>query len=111
MKSTVFQPNQVKSHTAHAKNIFYSVFATSRGGPNRIRLMWHLRRGHMTNAVIAKLLRLNYLTVKYHLQVLERNNLVIHTGEKRNVTFSVSTFFEINSGLFDEICKIKPELM
>ncbi|MDE1765605.1 MAG: winged helix-turn-helix transcriptional regulator [Thaumarchaeota archaeon] len=106
MKSTVFQPNQVRSHTAYAKNVFYSVFVTSRGGPNRTRLMWLIRRGHVTNARVAKLLGLNYLTVKYHLQVLERNNLVIHKGEKRNVMFSISTFFEINSVLFDEICRL-----
>jgi len=48
-------------------------------------------------------LDLDYKAIQHHLEVLEKNNLVIKTGNRYGLTFYVSVLFENNEIVFDEI--------
>ena len=48
-------------------------------------------------------LDLDYKAIQHHLQILEKNNLVIQTGNRYGLTFCVSGLFENNEFVFDEI--------
>jgi len=48
-------------------------------------------------------LDLDYKAIQHHLKVLEKNNLVIKTGNRYGLTFYVSVLFENNEIVFDEI--------
>ncbi len=87
----------------HAKNLLWMVFANSRGGHNRIKLVLTLKKSSLNAHQLAKELRLNYRAIQHHLNVLEKNNLVSHVGEKYGITYFISTFLEVNMEVFDEI--------
>ena len=48
-------------------------------------------------------LDLDYKAIQHHLKVLEKNNLIIKTGNRYGLTFYVSVLFENNEIVFDEI--------
>ena len=87
----------------YAKRLLWFVFAGSKGGINRIRLISVLRKTPLNTNQLAKELGLDYKAIQHHLTVLEKNNLVTKVGDKYGVTFFISTFLEVNLETFDEI--------
>jgi len=88
-----------------AKRLFWYLFAGSRGGNTRIKIIMLLKdRPYNTNQ-LAELLGLDYKAIQHHLGVLEKNNLISREGEKYDVIFFPSTYLEVNSDSFDEIYK------
>ncbi len=89
----------------YAKNLLWMVFANSRGGQNRIKIVLTLKKSSLNAHQLAKELRLNYRAIQHHITVLEKNNLVSHVGEKYGTTYFLSTFLEVNMGIFDRIVR------
>jgi predicted transcriptional regulator len=87
----------------HAKRLLWFVFAGSRGGLNRLRIISALKDKPMNTNQLANELGLDYKAIQHHINVLEKNNLISKEGEKYGVTFFVSTFLEVNMETFDEI--------
>lgn len=89
----------------YARRLLWFVFAGSRGGLNRLRIISILKKKpHNTNQ-LANELGLDYKAIQHHINVLKKNNLIIKEGEKYGVTFFISTFLEVNMDTFDEIAK------
>ncbi|MDX1372356.1 MAG: winged helix-turn-helix domain-containing protein [Nitrososphaeraceae archaeon] len=89
----------------HAKRLLWFVFAGSRGGLNRLRLIQKIKeKSHNANQ-LAKELDLDYKAILHHISVLEKNNLITKEGEKYGVTYFISTFLEVNMETFEEIAK------
>ena len=86
-----------------AKRLLWFVFAGTRGGLNRMKLILALKNQPLNANQLAKELGLDYKAIQHHIKVLEKNNLVTKAGEKYGVTFFVSTFLEVNMESFDEI--------
>jgi predicted transcriptional regulator len=87
----------------YAKRLLWFVFAGSKGGLNRIRLISAIRKTPLNANQLAKELRLDYKAIQHHLGVLDKNNLVAKVGDKYGATYFVSTFLEVNMETFDEI--------
>ncbi len=87
----------------YAKNLFIFVFASSRGGENRVRIMNVLQKSPSNANQLANELGLNYRAIQHHLEVLEKNNMITKVGEKYGVTWFVSQFFEVNKVTYEEI--------
>jgi DNA-binding MarR family transcriptional regulator len=87
-----------------AKRLFWYLFAGSRGGDTRIRIITLLKqRPHNTNQ-LAGALGLDYKAIQHHINVLEKNNLITRQGEKYAVLFFISPYLEVNNDAFEEIC-------
>ncbi len=86
-----------------AKRLLWFVFAGTRGGLNRMKLILALKNQPLNANQLAKELGLDYKAIQHHIKVLEKNNLVTKAGEKYGVTFFISTFLEVNIESFDEI--------
>ena len=86
-----------------AKRLLWFVFAGTRGGLNRMKLILALKNQPLNANQLAKELGLDYKAIQHHIKVLEKNNLVTKAGEKYGVTFFISTFLEVNMESFDEI--------
>ena len=86
-----------------ARRLLWFVFAGSRGGLNRLRIISTLKDKPMNTNQLANELGLDYKAIQHHIHVLEKNNLISKEGEKYGVTFFVSTFLEVNMETFDEI--------
>jgi len=83
--------------------VFLGLFVGSRGAPNRIRIMSALRKMSSNRNQLSILLGIEYKAIQHHLKVLEKNNLVIKTGNYYGIVYCVSPLFENNEIVFDEI--------
>ncbi len=87
----------------HAKRLLWFVFAGSRGGLNRLRIISTIKQKPLNTNQLAKELGLDYKAIQHHITVLKKNNLISKEGEKYGVTYFISTFLEVNMETFDEI--------
>ncbi len=85
------------------KTLFWLLFAGSRGSDNRIRIMSVLRKRPLNKNQLSTELGIDYKGIQHHLQILKENNLVTQVDNKYASLFFVSTFFEANEAVFDEI--------
>ena len=86
-----------------ARRLLWFVFAGSRGGLNRLRIISTIKDKPMNTNQLANELGLDYKAIQHHINVLEKNNLISKEGEKYGVTYFVSTFLEVNMETFHEI--------
>ena len=89
----------------HSKRLLWFVFAGSRGGFNRLRLIRTIKEKPLNANQLAKELKLDYKAIQHHVKVLEKNNIITKVGEKYNVTYFISTFLEVNIDTFNEIAE------
>jgi predicted transcriptional regulator len=87
----------------YAKRLLWFVFAGSRGGLNRLRLVNNIRQRPLNANQLAKEMKLDYKAIMHHVTVLEKNNIITRVGEKYNITFFISAFLEANIESFEEI--------
>ena len=86
-----------------AKRLLWFLFAGSRGGENRIRIIDFLKKRPYNTNQLADALGVDYKLVQHHIGVLERNNMVTKTGEKYAVLYFISNYLEANIEAFNEI--------
>ena len=86
-----------------AKSLLWFIFTGSRGGLNRLRIIFSLKEKPLNTNQLAKELGLDYKAIQHHIKILEKNNLITKIGEKYGVTYFISTFLEVNMETFEEI--------
>lgn len=87
----------------YSKRLLWFIFAGSRGGLNRLRIVKQIRNSPLNINQLAKELQLDYKAIQHHIKVLEKNNIITKIGEKYNVTYFISPFLESNLLIFDDI--------
>ena len=86
-----------------ARRLLWFLFAGSRGGENRIRII-NLLKGQPYNMnQLAEAMGLDYKAIQHHIRVLEKNNMVARQGEKYGVLYFISNYLEHNIEAFDEV--------
>jgi DNA-binding transcriptional ArsR family regulator len=85
------------------KNILWWLIIGSKGGINRAEIIKALRERPYTAVQLAEHLKLDYTTIRYHLKVLQDNNIIDTTGKKYGETYYLSQQMESNYNLFQEI--------
>ncbi len=85
------------------KRLLWFLFAGSRGGINRLKLVSILKETPLNANQLAKELGLDYKAIQHHIRVLEKNNIISKAGEKYGVTYFISPFLEVNMETLDEI--------
>ena len=79
------------------------LFAGTRGGPTRARIVETIKETPQNANQLATLLKLDYKTVRHHLTVLEKNRIISSVGDKYGATYFLSQVMEENYILFEEI--------
>lgn len=87
----------------YAKRLLWFVFAGSRGGLNRLKIIAKLKERPFNTNQLANELGLDYKAIQHHIRVLEKNNMISKVGEKYAVSYFISTFLEVNMEAFEEI--------
>ena len=87
----------------NAKRVLWYLFAGSRGGDNRIRIIDLLKERPYNMNQLAEAIGVDYKAVQHHIGVLEKNNMVTRTGEKYGVLYFVSNYLEVNIEAFNEV--------
>jgi DNA-binding transcriptional ArsR family regulator len=87
----------------NAKRLLWYLFAGSKGGENRIRIIDLVQERPYNINQLAEALGLDYKAIQHHIIVLEKNNLVTKIGQKYGVLYIVSNYLEANIKSFKEI--------
>jgi DNA-binding transcriptional ArsR family regulator len=93
----------------NAKRLLWYIFAGSRGGNNRLKIIDLLRQRPYNINQLAEIMKLDYKAIQHHISVLDKNNMVNKIGEKYSVLYYLSNYLEANINAFNEI-KSKIEL-
>ncbi|MDO8553841.1 MAG: winged helix-turn-helix domain-containing protein [Candidatus Micrarchaeota archaeon] len=64
-------------------NLLWHLIAGTKGGPNRLQILFLLSEGPRNANQLTKDLKLDYKTVKHHLEILVENGLVKVSKEKK----------------------------
>jgi DNA-binding transcriptional ArsR family regulator len=87
----------------NAKRLLWYLFAGSKGGNNRIKIVDLLKERPYNINQLSEALGLDYKAIQHHITVLEKNNLVAKMGEKYGVLYFISNYLEVNLEAFNEI--------
>ncbi len=79
------------------------LIAGTRGGATRAKIIQILKDTPQNANQMATQLKMDYRTIRHHLDVLEKNKLITTVGEGYGVTYFLSTTMEENYSLFEEI--------
>lgn len=86
-----------------SKRLMWFIFAGSRGGLTRLRIISMLKKTPLNTNQLSKELGFDYKAIQHHIRVLEKNNMITKVGEKYSVMYFISTFLETNMETFEEI--------
>ena len=90
------------------KNILYWMLCGTRGGATRTRILELIKDNPENANKIAGMLKLDYKTVRHHLDMLLKHRLIINTGDGYGAVYSLSEELQANIHVFYEICnKVK----
>ena len=86
------------------KNLLWYLIAGTKGGETRGKIIELLRKKPSNANKIAEILKLDYKTVRHHLEVLEKNNIIIVVNKGGyGAVYFLSELMESNIKLFEEI--------
>src|SRR5678815_4480918 len=86
-----------------ARRLLWYLFAGSKGGENRIKIINLLQDTPLNINRMAEVLNLDYKAVQHHVDVLQKNNLVSRMGEKYGIMYFVSNYLESNMDSFKAV--------
>jgi DNA-binding transcriptional ArsR family regulator len=92
--------------SANARSLKYLLgwlIAGTRGGPTRAKIILALKETPQNANQLATLLKMDYKTMRHHLEVLEKNKMITSVGDRYAATYFLSQTLEDNYVLFDEI--------
>lgn len=87
------------------EKLLWWIIVGTRGGATRARIITHLRNHPSNASQLAESLRLDYKTVRHHLELLVENRLLVRVGGKYAATFFLSPELENNYNRFEENLK------
>jgi DNA-binding transcriptional ArsR family regulator len=85
------------------KRLLWWLLSGSAGGLNRGRILEALFDQPRNANELASILSLDYKTIRHHLKIMEKNNLVTHTGSGYGMMYFPSDLLENNIEYFHEI--------
>ncbi|MBX5321305.1 MAG: winged helix-turn-helix domain-containing protein [Candidatus Bathyarchaeia archaeon] len=94
--------------SASARSLKYLLgwlIAGTRGGLTRAKIIIALKETPQNANQLATNLKLDYRTIRHHLEVLEKNKIIVSAGEGYGTTYFLSPIMEENYALFEEILK------
>ena len=76
--------------------LLWFLFAGTRGGDNRIKILDILIINPLNINKISEELQLDYKTIQHHMRILEKNNLITRMGDKYGILYFISNYLEKN---------------
>ncbi len=86
------------------KNLLWYLIAGTKGGETRGRIIDLIKKKPSNANKIAEILKLDYKTIRHHLEVLEKNNIIIAINKgKYGAVYFLSELMQSNMQIFNEI--------
>ena len=81
------------------------LIAGTRGGPTRAKIIGALKETPQNANQLATSLKMDYKTMRHHLEVLEKNKIITSIGDRYGATYFLTQTMEENFVMFEEIMK------
>ena len=81
------------------------LIAGTRGGPTRAKIIKALKETPQNANQLATSLKMDYKTMRHHLEVLEKNKIITSVGDRYGATYFLTQTMEENYVMFEEIMK------
>ena len=81
------------------------LIAGTRGGPTRAKIIESLKETPQNANQLASSLKMDYKTMRHHLDVLEKNKIITSVGDRYGATYFLTQTMEENYSMFEEIMK------
>jgi DNA-binding transcriptional ArsR family regulator len=94
--------------TSNVRNLKYLLgwlIAGTRGGPTRAKIIESLNETPQNANQLASSLKMDYKTMRHHLEVLEKNKIITSIGDRYGSTYFLTQTMEENYSMFEEITK------
>ena len=94
--------------TSNARTLKYLLgwlIAGTRGGPTRAKIIESLNETPQNANQLASSLKMDYKTMRHHLEVLEKNKIITSVGDRYGSTYFLTQAMEENYSIFEEIMK------
>jgi predicted transcriptional regulator len=85
------------------KSLLKWLIISTKGGKTRAKIIKALKESPQNSNQLAVLLKVNYKTIRHHITILEKNKLIISTGNRYSITYFLSELMEEHYVLFEEI--------
>jgi len=79
------------------------LIAGTRGGITRAQIIRALKELPQNANQLANLLGMDYRTIRHHLEILEKNKIIVSAGERYGLTYFLSQEMEHDYASFEEI--------
>ncbi|HKZ98028.1 MAG TPA: winged helix-turn-helix domain-containing protein [Thermoplasmata archaeon] len=90
--------------SAALRQLLWYLIAGTRGGMNRVRIIDALRERPYNAHQLSDALRLDYRTIRHHLDLLQKNGLITRpAGDAYASPYFLSSYLESNFPVFEEI--------
>ena len=81
------------------------LIAGTRGGPTRAKIIGALKETPQNANQLATSLKMDYKTMRHHLEVLEKNKIITSIGDRYGATYFLTQTMEDNYVMFEETMK------
>jgi len=95
--------NGLSTSVRPLKYVLGWLIAGTRGGITRAEIIKTIHETPQNANQLANTLRMDYKTVRYHLEVLEKNRILTSVGDKYGATYFLTQTMEDNYRVFEEI--------
>jgi DNA-binding transcriptional ArsR family regulator len=85
------------------KKLLWWLIAGSVGGENRAKIIHLLKKQPYNANQLTDALNLDYKTIRHHIEVLEKNNLITTIGSGYGKMYCLSQLLEDNFDVFNDI--------
>jgi DNA-binding transcriptional ArsR family regulator len=93
----------MSSNARSLKYLLGWLIAGTRGGPTRAKIIAALKQTPQNANQLATLLKMDYKTMRHHLDVLVKNKIITSIGDRYGATYFLSQTMEENYSMFEEI--------
>jgi DNA-binding transcriptional ArsR family regulator len=103
VKESQFGVDLVSANKRQLRYMLGWLISGTRGGVTRAQVIKAVHDTPQNANQLANALKMDYKTVRYHLEVLEKNRLVTSVGDRYGATYFLTQIMEDNYVLFEEI--------
>ena len=93
----------MSSNIRSLKYLLGWLIAGTRGGPTRAKIIESLKETPQNANQLATALKMDYKTMRHHLEVLEKNKIITSIGDRYGATYFLTQTMEENYVMFEEI--------